>query len=1197
MPTMSACAIFLSAIISWAALSAQPWFESARGHINFEHFTVEQGLSQNTIQCLWQDRRGFIWLGTSDGLNQYDGYGFKVYKPDPGNLQSLSENKIESIYEDRAGILWIGTQNGGLNQFDPATETFRHYKNDPQNPQSLSNNHVLAIYESHQALPSPQGMGRDGVLWIGTEAGLNRFDRATETFRRYQHDPANLRSLRHNSVSAIYEDRFGELWIGTVGGGLGRMSPQDRATGIFRSYQHDPQNPQSLISDVVNAICEDQAGRLWIGTGGGLSCLTREARDTETPAGLAFRNYQHDPQNSSSLSQNYIRSIFADRSGVIWIGTRGGGLNRFDPATETSTGAVFWCYRNDPQNPTSLSSNDIFSIGEDRAGGMWLGTRAGVNRFERAPTPFQHYQHDAKNPRSLSDNSVWTIFEDRAGDAWIGTLSGGLDRFERATGTFTHFRHDAKNSRSLNDNSVWSIYEDRTGTLWIGTREGGLNQFDRATKTFRHFQRDLKNPQSLSHNWVTSIHEYAAAPGVLWIGTWGGGLNRFDRNTETFKNYRNDPKNPQSLSANGVWLIYEDRSGTLWLGTEAGLEQFDRATETFKHYQHAPDNPQSLSNNSIWSIYEDRAGVLWIGTRGGLNRFDRRTETFKHYREKDGLPNEVIYGILGDDRGNLWLSTNKGIVKFNPETGTIRSYEARDGLQSNEFNANAAFQNRRGEMFFGGINGFNVFHPDSVKDNPYIPPVVITALRRYNTDVAEGVAISEKGVSARDEIVLSYKDEILTFEFAALSYRNTFKNQYAFKLEGFNDNWIQLGKERRATFTNLSPGEYTLRVKGSNNDGVWNEAPQGGALKLIITPPWWKTKWAYALYAALSLGLLYTARRFELSRREQKARVKESELRALAAEAQAKALQAENARQESELQKAAELKAAYQALTESHAKLQATQAQLIQAEKMASLGQVVAGIAHEIKNPLNFVNNFAELSVELANELSDELADEKEKLSTKKFVNIESILEDLRQNAGKINAHGKRADGIVHSMMQHARGSSGPREPADIHALLQQAVNLAYHSMRARDAAFDLTVESDYDASIAPVQAVPQNLSRVFLNLVNNACYAAREKQKAKRKEQTANTGNFLPTLAVSTKNLDDKIEIRIRDNGNGIPLGIRDKIFNPFFTTKPTGQGAGLGLSISYDIIVQEHKGEIKFESAEGSFTEFVIYLPNERK
>jgi len=1167
---MRACAVFASVIFSWAALPAQPSLVSAREQINFEHFALEQGLSQNTIQCILQDKRGFIWLGTQDGLNKYDGYGFTVYAHDPQNPQSLSDNWIDALYEDSMGILWIGTRRGGLNRFEPVAETFKSYTNDPQDSLSLSDNFVLSICESRQTLPSLQGMRRDEALWIGTTSGLNKFDRETEKFGRYQYDPANPKTVSHNWVASIYEDRAGVLWIGTERG----LKQFDHTTKSIRAYQVASQNSSTVDDKWVTSILEDRAGSLWIATNTGFYRLD--------PAANAIKQYKHDPKNPHSLSNDNIRCLFADHAGTLWLGTRGGGLDRFDPATET-----FLHYRHDPKNSQSLSVDDVFSIHEDRSGGIWVGTRAGLDRFERAPSPFHHYQHDPENSGSLSDNAVWSIYEDRSASVWIGTLSGGLDQFDRATETFKHYRNEAGNPYSLSNNSVWSIYEDRAGTLWVGTRDGGLNKFDRAQKTFRHFQHDPNNPNSLSHNWVTSIHEDAASPEVLWIGTWGGGLNRFDRAAGSFKSYKHDPKAPQSLSAVGVWLIHEAAAESgrfLWIGTEAGLDRFDRATESFRHFQHDPNDPHSLSNNSVWSIYES-GEAMWIGTNSGLNRFDRKTETIRQYRKKDGLPNEVIYGILGDERGNLWLSTNKGIVKFNPETGTIKSYEARDGLQSNEFNANAAFQNRRGEMFFGGINGFNVFHPDSVKDNSYIPPVAITALRRYNTDVAEGIAIAEKGVSARDEIVLSYKDEILTFEFAALSYRNTFKNQYAFKLEGFNENWIQLGTERRATFTNLSPGAYTLRVKGANNDGVWNEV--GAALKVMITPPWWMAKWAYALYAALCLGLLYAIRRFELNRREQKTMLTESELRALAAEAQAQALQAENARQELELQKATELESAYQALAESHAHLKATQQQLVTQAKLASLGQLTAGIAHEIKNPLNFVNNFAVLSVDLVKELREEIERRRVKSEGREdFANIEEILDTLEQNAAKINHHGKRADGIVKSMMQHARGSSGQRELADINHLLDEAVNLVYHGMRANDASFNVTIEKEYDESIGKLNVVPQDISRVFLNIMNNAAYAAHQKKKANR-------DGFSPTLSVATKNLGDQIEIRIRDNGNGIPAAVRDKIFNPFFTTKPTGQGTGLGLSISYDIIVQEHKGEIKFDSEEGRFTEFVIYLP----
>lgn len=1178
MPALRACAVFAGVIFSCGALSAQPLRLSARDRINFEHFALEQGLSQNTIQCILQDRKGFIWFGTQDGLNKYDGYGFTVYEHDSQKPGSLSDNWIEVIYEERPGKLWIGTRRGGLNQFDPATETFKHYQYDPRNPHSLSDNNILAIAEDHR-----------GVLWIGTAKGLNRFDRTLEKFERYQYDRTNPKSASHNWVRSLYEDRTGVLWIGTERG----LKQFDRATESIHVYASPSQNASSVDDKLITSILEDSTGSamaLWIATNAGLYRLDR--------ANGTSRHYQHDSGNPHSLSHDNIRCLYADRSGTLWIGTRGGGLDHFDPATET-----FRHYRHDPKNPQSLSGDDVFFIHEDRSREIWVGTRAGLNRFARAASPFQHYFHDPENPQSLSDNAIWSICEDRSGGVWIGTLSGGLDQFDRSTGSFRHYQNQPANPQSLSNNSVWSIYEDHGGTLWVGTRDGGLNQFDRIRKTFRHFRNDPKDSTSLSHNWVTAIHESRQAlpsgqDGGLWIGTWGGGLNRFDYATGTFKRYQHHALNAQSLSTNGVWLIHEaaaDSGRFLWIGTEAGLDRFDRATETFKHFQHDPNDDHSLSNNSIWSIYEaDEA--MWIGTNSGLNRFDRETETFIQYRKKDGLPNETIYGILGDDHGNLWLSTNKGIVKFNPETGLIRSYEARDGLQSNEFNANACFQSRTGEMFFGGINGFNVFHPDSVKDNAYIPPVVITALRRYNTDVAEGVAISEKGVSGRHEIELSYKDKILTFEFAALSYRNTFKNQYAFKLDGFNDNWIQLGTERRATFTNLSPGKYTLHVKGSNNDGVWNAA--GATLRLTITPPWWRTKWAYALYAALILALLYTARRFELKRREQKNRIKESELRALAAEAQAQALQAENARQESELQKAVELESAYQALEEAHTHLKATQQQLVTQEKLASLGQLTAGIAHEIKNPLNFVNNFAVLSLDLAKELRAEIEKNKAKNDTRDdFENMKEIIAMLELNAEKINHHGQRADNIVKSMMQHAHGVSGQRAPVDINRLLDEAVDLTYHGLRANDASLNIAIEKEYDESIGRLSVVPQNISRVFLNLVNNACYAVREKQKAKNKGQTANTGDFSPALFVRTINLGDKIEIGIRDNGDGIPAGIRDKIFSPFFTTKPAGQGAGLGLSISYDIIVQEHKGEIKFESEEGSFTEFVIYLPNERK
>lgn len=1177
--------ICLNGALWSATLSAQSRLAKASERLRLVHLSVEQGLSQNTVQCVLQDRQGFMWFGTQDGLNKYDGYGFTIYRPDPQNPQSLSGTRIESLYEDRSGRLWVGTDGGGLNLFDPVTETFRHYQYDPQNPGSLSHNNVLAIRED-----------RSGTLWVGTERGLNRFDAAAGVFTRYFHAAENPHSLSHNSVSSLYEDEAGVLWIGTWGGGLSRLNPEARAEGRFVRYQHDPARPHSLSDDWVRSLCADQQGNLWIATKSGLSCLRREHCEAGT-----FQHYRYEAGNPLGLSHDDVWLVYVDRAGTLWVGTHGGGLNRYEAATGS-----FRHYRHAQQDPYSLSSNEVYSVCEDRTGDVWIGTRDGVSRADRAPAPFRHYQHDVENPRSLSDNSVWSIYEDRHGRVWIGTMSGGLNLFDRTTETFRHYQNDPGDPHSLPNNSVWAMNEDLAGDLWIGTQGGLARQWrdDRGRVRFRIYQRDPQNPRSLSHKWVTAIHADRSRPGVLWIGTWGGGLNRFDHASETFRHFRHDPADSLSISSNAIWLIHEDRAGRLWIATEAeGLEEFDRSSETFRHHRNDPANPNSLSHNTIWSMHEERAGILWIGTRAGLNRFDPQAQTFKHYREREGLPNAVIYGILEDNHGNLWLSTNSGLSRFNPRNESFRNYDVYDGLQSNEFNAEAAFRGRNGELYFGGINGFNVFHPDSVKDNPHLSPVVITGLKRYNTDVAEGVALAEKGVAARPQIRLSYKDEILTFEVAALNFRNSMKNQYAYMLEGLNDRWLQLGHKREITFTNLDPGDYTLRVKGSNNDGVWNEA--GTALHFSIMPPWWRTRWAYAAYGALLLAGIFAVDRIQRQRLLAKARaqalIREAELRAQAAEAQARVnetqaqvLRAENEHKELELRKAAELRTAYEALGKAHEHLKATQQQLITQEKLASLGQLTAGIAHEIKNPLNFVNNFAALSVELAKELREELEKRRTKGGDQQTINdadfriIEEIVETLIQNAEKINQHGKRADSIVKSMMQHSRGTTGEREWTDINALVDQALNLTYHGLRANDASFNITITKDYDDSIGPLRVIPQELSRVFLNLISNACFAANEKKKL-------NPAGFSPTLTVRTRNLRDQIEIRIRDNGDGIPPQFRDRIFTPFFTTKPAGQGTGLGLSISYDIIVQQHHGQIHVESEEGRFAEFVILLPRD--
>lgn len=797
--------------------------------IKFERITIEQGLSQNSGLCIVQDHKGFMWFGTWDGLNKYDGYTFTVYRHDPQKPTSLSNNGVMALYEDRSGVLWIGTFGGGLNKFDRKKEQFIRYDYEPNDVHSLSNNFVKKIYEDSF-----------GELWIATEGGLNKFDRKKEQFIGYQHDPDDPQSLSDNRVWAIYEDHEHTLWIGTENG----LNSFDREKEQFTRYFAKPDDPHSLNHSHIRAIYEDHEKTLWIGThGGGLNKYDRHNK--------TFVSYKAEPNNPDSLSHNAVWSIYEDTSYVLWIGTYGGGLNKFDRKA-----GRFIRYQTAPDDPYSLGSNDVWSIYEDRSGMLWVGTfGGGISKFRRQRSPFIHYNADPENPSGLSHHEVISMYEDHEGVLWIGTNGGGLNRFDRTTEQFTRYQHNPDDDQSLSDNKVWAIYEDHEHVLWLGTWGGGLNTFDRDSGTFVGYKADPNVPQSLSGNFVRAIYEDSSE--TLWIGTHGGGLNKFDRSTETFTHYRTDPNDPRSLSSDKVWSLYEDHEGTLWVGTLGdGLNKFDRKTETFVRYNSVPDDPQSLSNGRVHVIYEDHDGTLWIGTGIGLNTFDRDTETFLHYRKKDGLPSEVIAGILEDNAGNLWISTYNKLSKFHLPTKTFKNYDVRDNLQSNMFHIGAYYKSQRGEMFFGGINGFNQFSPDNVTDNPYIPPLVLTDFTLFNKPVHIGAdSPLSQPIDETESLTLSYRDYIFSFEFAALSYAAPEKNRYKYKLEGLEKTWNNVDSTRRfATYTKLPAGSYVLRVLGSNNDGVWNE--DGIALNISITPPWWETLWFRASVLILAISAI-----------------------------------------------------------------------------------------------------------------------------------------------------------------------------------------------------------------------------------------------------------------------------------------------------------------------------------------------------
>lgn len=808
--------------------------------LRFRRLSIEQGLSQSSVLCSLQDSRGFMWFGTEEGLNRYDGNSFAFFMFDRENPASLSNNSVWAIHEDRQGFLWVGTLDG-LNRFDRRMETFTRYRNDPRNPRTLSNNVVRAIFEDS-----------GGVLWVGTEGGgLDRFDRETGAFRAYRHDPGDPGTLSSDSVFSLVEEKPGVLWIGT-GDGLDRF---DTAAETFTHYRHSAQDPNSLGGSTVAAIAKGRSRILWVGTEDG--GLTRFDLDAQT-----FTRYLNIPNDPQSLSDNRVYSVHEDSAGEIWIATHN-GLNILDPRT-----GEIQRFMNSPNDPESLSFDYLQSISEDRSGLIWVGTKGGgVNIFDRLKQKFQSYRAVAGDPKSLSSSSVRSFFVEPDGVLWIGTELGGLNELNPNKERIGTFRHDPADPRSLSHDGIYSIIEDRTGILWIGTYGGGLNRFNRAAGTFTSFANVPGDPLSLSDNRIRSLLE--DPDGQLWVGTDGGGLNRFDRKTGTFIRYQHDPGNPSSLSHDRIFVLHRgQRSGKFWIGTYGGgLNSFEPDKGSFRRYFTNPQAAAVLANNFIITLYEDKSGLLWIGTNGeGLVKCDPGKGTLTPYTEKDGLASRMVYGIVEDGEGFFWISGNKGLSKFNPRTGQSKIYDMSDGLQSNEFNGGAFYRTRQGEILFGGVNGFSAFYPERIKDNPFIPPIVITGMQLFNKPVpigrdAQGRSILNTAITETKDIKLTYRERVISFEFSSLHYAAPEKNKYEYRLVGFEKDWNSVGNRHFATYTNLPPGAYTFRVRGSNSDGLWNK--QGTALEITIAPPFWQRWWfrgAAILGILLVLGSVYQVR-------------------------------------------------------------------------------------------------------------------------------------------------------------------------------------------------------------------------------------------------------------------------------------------------------------------------------------------------
>ncbi len=835
--------------------------QAQQQNLTFEHLDINAGLSQNHIMCILQDSRGFMWFGTRDGLNKYDGYKFTVYKNDAKDSNSISNNTVSGLVEDASGNIWITTRGGGLNRYNREKDKFIHYKNDPKNSNTISSNILNSICKD-----------KEGNLWISTENKLNFFDVAHHRFVRY-----NINSRY------VFNDSKGQLWVGTYNNGLGILN---KTTASFTSYTYNEKDDASISNNNITTIFEDSKKQLWIGTaGGGLNLFNSGTKK--------FHRFIANSLGPASLPSATVFAITEDNDGYLWIGTENGGLSIYNPMS-----GKFNTYKHDYIDDKSISHNSVYSLYKDNAANMWVGTFAGgINLVTPNSKRFGHFKHTSDST-SISNNNVLSIAENEDGKIWIATDGGGLNLFDPVTKKCTHFTHQPDNKNSICGNYVLCVRKDHEGNIWAGTWGDGLTVFNPKKNIYRHFKNNPKDAGSLSGNNAWSIFEDRQHR--IWVGTYLSGLNLYNPATGTFTRFKNKA---DTTSTDKILSLSEDDNGNLLIGTDgAGLQVFNVAKNTF-----APlifqENKNSLSDNHVTFTHVDNNGNYWIGTLAGLNFYDIKKQQFTLYTTTDGLPNNTILGLTKDAQGYFWISTNRGMSRFDPAKKTFKNFYTEDGLQSYEFKWGSFYKASTGAMYFGGINGFNEFFPDQVKPISSNPPLLLTSFEIFNktVDVAKNNSDPsplKKEISETKEITLGYKDAVFSFEFASLSYAVAEKKQYAYMLEGFDKGWNKTGTKRTATYTNLNPGKYIFKVKGMNNEGQWSN--NMAEVALTITPPFWLTWWFKTIFLLVAFSSALGCYKFRVNIIKTQKRKLEEKVKKQTNQLLQTTLQAEMAREEAD---------------------------------------------------------------------------------------------------------------------------------------------------------------------------------------------------------------------------------------------------------------------------------------------------------
>jgi ligand-binding sensor domain-containing protein/two-component sensor histidine kinase len=803
----------LKKIFPLIVLALLPLFLSAQTELRFDHYTIRDGLSQSQPFALFQDSYGYLWIGTQDGLNRFDGNSFKVYKNDPFDSTTLTHNWVWTVEEDQHGNIWIGTFQG-LCKYIRKEERFVQYYHNPQDAGSISGNRPNYI------LKDPKGR-----LWISSwGSGLNLYDPDTDTFKRFLSNPDDISTISDNAVRTLFCDSEGAIWVGTWNGGLNKVIEDEKGISFLR--YNSKAEFGSDGGKRITTIAEDNEKNLWIGSyGAGVLKLD--------PSRSVFARVP-------DFQENDVNKIISDSKGNMWIGTNS-GLRIYDERTRQS-----FFYQHDPTDPGSISSNTIYAITEDRTGIIWIAGN-GLDKYDPRKSFFETYRNKPNDQTSLGQNVVWSFCEDDQGYVWVGTESGPLNVFDPDQKIFKRINvHDDRGNIAEN---IHQIVFHR-GVLWLGSFKSGLIRYEKKTGKARFY---LNNHNSILGKVALISEVMMDDDETLWIGTNENGLIHYNPKTDSVKNYLHRADKPEGIGSNFLNTLYKDSRGNIWIGFwGGGMSMLDKSTGKFVNYRYDRKNKEGLSDQVVVSIRQQNDSIYWVCTNSGLNRLNIHTGKFKHFFQKDGLANNVVYDMLQDSEGNYWISSDRGLNKFYTLSVRFKNFTEEDGLQSNEFNANAAMKSSRGDLYFGGVNGFNVFNPDNMRENT-TPPLLII----------ESYTIHDKTFTPASSISLSHHENYLSFSYGALEFSSPGKIKYAYMLENFDKSWNEVGNKREAQYTNLDPGQYTFRVKAANPDGHWTVP--GASINIIIHPPFWNTWWFRTLVVIVIGGIVYLLHRYRLA--------------------------------------------------------------------------------------------------------------------------------------------------------------------------------------------------------------------------------------------------------------------------------------------------------------------------------------------